>query len=76
MAGTKRSKIKKNDQVAIIAGRDKGRRGRVLEVIPGKGKVKVEGAGMIKRHRRRIRRQIAGAALWIRNLISTSPTCS
>ena len=42
MAGTKRSKIKKNDQVAIIAGRDKGRRGRVLEVLPGKGKIKVE----------------------------------
>ena len=52
MARTKRSKIKKNDQVAIIAGRDKGRRGRVLEVVPAKGKVKVEGAGMIKRHQK------------------------
>ncbi|HKN82806.1 MAG TPA: KOW motif domain-containing protein, partial [Pyrinomonadaceae bacterium] len=52
MAGTKRSKIKKNDQVVIIAGRDKGRRGRVLEVVPGKGKVKIEGAGMIKRHQK------------------------
>ena len=52
MAGTKRSKIKKNDQVVIIAGRDKGKRGRVLEVSPTKGKVKVEGAGMIKRHQK------------------------
>ena len=52
MAGTKRSKIKKNDQVVIIAGRDKGKRGRVLEVLPGKAKVKVEGAGMIKRHQK------------------------
>ena len=52
MAGTKRSKVKKNDQVAIIAGRDKGKRGRVLEVLPAKGKVKVEGAGMIKRHQK------------------------
>jgi large subunit ribosomal protein L24 len=52
MAGTKRSKIKKNDQVVVIAGRDKGRRGRVLEVVPAKGKVKVEGVGMIKRHQR------------------------
>jgi large subunit ribosomal protein L24 len=52
MAGTKRSKIKKNDQVAIIAGRDKGRRGRVIEVIPSKGKIKVEGSGMIKRHQK------------------------
>jgi large subunit ribosomal protein L24 len=52
MAGTKRSKIRKNDQVVIIAGRDKGRRGRVLEVAPTTGKIKVEGAGMIKRHQK------------------------
>ena len=52
MAGTKRSKVKKNDQVVIIAGRDKGKRGRVLEVTPSSGKVKVEGVGMIKRHQR------------------------
>ena len=50
--GTKRAKIKRNDQVVIIAGRDKGKRGRVLEVLPGKGKVKVEGAGIIKKHQR------------------------
>src|ERR1700754_453876 len=52
MAGTKRSKVKKNDQVVIMAGRDKGKRGRVLEVLPAKGKVKVEGAGIIKRHQK------------------------
>jgi large subunit ribosomal protein L24 len=52
MAGTKRSKIKKNDQVVIIAGRDKGKRGRVLEVTPGNGKVKIEGVAVIKRHQR------------------------
>jgi large subunit ribosomal protein L24 len=50
--GTKRLKVRKNDQVVVIAGRDKGKRGRVLEVAPGKGKVKVEGAGMIKKHQR------------------------
>src|SRR5882724_4034265 len=52
MAARKRSKIKKNDQVVIIAGRDKGRRGRVLEVAPARGKIKIEGVGMIKRHQR------------------------
>jgi large subunit ribosomal protein L24 len=52
MAGTKRSKIKKNDQVVVIAGRDKGKRGRVLEVAPVEGKIKVEGVGVIKRHQR------------------------
>jgi large subunit ribosomal protein L24 len=50
--GTKRAKIRKNDQVIVIAGRDKGKRGRVLEVSPTTGKVKVEGAGMIKKHQR------------------------
>ena len=52
MAGTKRSKIKKNDQVVVIAGRDKGKRGRVLEVAPTTGKIKVEGVGVIKRHQK------------------------
>ena len=52
MAGTKRAKIKKNDQVVVIAGRDKGRRGRVIEVVPARGKVKVEGVGIIKRHQK------------------------
>jgi large subunit ribosomal protein L24 len=50
--GTKRAKIRKNDQVVVIAGRDKGKRGRVLEVQPRTGKVKIEGAGMIKKHER------------------------
>ena len=52
LKGTKRVRIKKNDQVVVTAGRDKGKRGRVLEVSPVKGKVKVEGAAMIKRHQR------------------------
>jgi len=50
--GTKRAKIRKDDQVIVIAGRDKGKRGRVLAVAPDKGKIKIEGAGMIKRHQK------------------------
>ncbi len=50
--GTKRARIKKGDQVVVIAGRDKEKRGRVLEVSPVLGKVKVEGAGMIKKHQK------------------------
>ena len=48
----RRAKIKKNDQVVVMAGRDKGKRGRVLDVIPARGKVKVEGANVIKRHQK------------------------
>lgn len=50
--GTKRSRVKKGDQVVVIAGRDKDKRGRVLEVSPVRGKVKIEGAGMIKKHQK------------------------
>ena len=52
MKERKRAKIKKNDQVVLIAGRDKGKRGRVLAVAPSRGKIKIEGAGVIKRHQR------------------------
>jgi len=50
--GTKRVKIKKGDQVIVMAGRDSGKRGRVLEVRPLEGKVKVEGVAVVKRHQR------------------------
>ena len=50
--GTKRSKVKKGDQVVVMAGRDRGKRGRVLEVRPAEGKVKVEGVAMQKKHQR------------------------
>lgn len=43
-------KIRKNDQVLVIAGRDRGKKGRVLSVNPEKRRVIIEGVGMIKRH--------------------------
>jgi large subunit ribosomal protein L24 len=50
--GTKRVKVKKGDQVVVMTGKDRGKRGRVLDVKPAEGKVKVEGVGVIKRHQR------------------------
>jgi large subunit ribosomal protein L24 len=38
--------------VAVLAGRDRGKRGRVLRVLPTKGRVIVEGVNLIKRHTR------------------------
>jgi large subunit ribosomal protein L24 len=43
-------KIRRDDTVRIIAGKDRGRTGRVLRVDPAKDKVYVEGANIIKRH--------------------------
>jgi len=44
--------IKRDDVVKVIAGRDKGKTGRVLHVDREKGKVLVEGISMVKRHTR------------------------
>ena len=56
-----RIQIKKNDTVKVIAGRDKGKTGRVLSVDREKGKVLVEGISMVKRHTRpNPQRQIKG----------------
>ena len=45
-------RLKKDDQVKVIAGRDRGRTGRVISVDRRKGKVLVEGVAMVKRHTR------------------------
>ncbi len=44
------AKIKKGDTVIVIAGKDKGREGRVLAVRPAEDRVLVEGVNMAKRH--------------------------
>jgi large subunit ribosomal protein L24 len=44
--------IKKEDRVLVLTGRDRGKVGRVLHVIPDKGRVLVEKVNMIKRHTR------------------------
>ena len=44
--------IRKNDSVIVIAGRERGKRGRVLRVIPDARRVIVEGVNFIKRHTR------------------------
>lgn len=47
-----RIKVKKDDLVRVIAGRDKGKTGKVLEVDRLKGKITVEGVMVVKRHTR------------------------
>jgi large subunit ribosomal protein L24 len=46
------SRIKKDDQVIVISGRDKGARGRVLKVLREENKVIVEGVGRVKKHQK------------------------
>jgi large subunit ribosomal protein L24 len=49
---TKRLHIRKDDHVVVIAGKDKGKTGRVLRTEPGRGRVFVEGLNIVKRHQR------------------------
>ena len=44
--------VKKDDKVLVIAGKDRGKSGRVLRVIPDKGRALVEGVAFVKRHTR------------------------
>jgi large subunit ribosomal protein L24 len=44
--------IRRNDQVVITTGKDSGKRGRVLKVLPAKNRLIVEGVNLIKRHTR------------------------
>jgi large subunit ribosomal protein L24 len=53
------ARIKSGDEVIVISGKDRGKRGKVLRVEPRHGRVYVEGLNMIKRHQRP--RQVAGA---------------
>ena len=46
------AKIKKGDSVVVRSGRDKGRTGTVLQVMPKEGKVVVEGVNVATRHRK------------------------
>ena len=45
-------KIKKNDHVVVVAGRDKGRTGLVIAAYPDKGKVLVQGVNVVKKNKK------------------------
>jgi large subunit ribosomal protein L24 len=47
--------VRKNDMVMIIAGKEKGKSGKVLHVFPSKGRLTVENLNMVKRHKRATR---------------------
>ena len=53
--------VKKNDVVVVIAGTERGKRGRVLQVLREKDRVIVEGAKIIKRHTRKSQSHPQGA---------------
>ena len=53
-------KIRKGDNVVVIAGKDKGRTGEVVQVLPKEDRAVVRGINMVKRHQRQTQTQEAG----------------
>lgn len=66
--------IKKNDQVYILSGKERGKVGKVLRVFPGERRAVVEGLNFIQKHTRPIRRRTSKAESSRKSPRSTSPT--
>ena len=54
------AKIRKGDNVIVLTGRDRGRRGEVIQVMPDEGRALVRGIHMVKRHQRQTAAQDGG----------------
>ncbi len=53
-------KVRRGDKVVVIAGRDKGKRGEIVKVMPKENRAIVSGVNMVKRHQKQTARQEAG----------------
>jgi large subunit ribosomal protein L24 len=56
-----KSHVKKGDEVVVLAGKEKGKRGKIIAVSPKKARVIVEGLQLIKRHMRKSQQHPQGA---------------
>ena len=70
--------IKKDDTVIVIAGRDKGKKGKVLKVFPKEERALVQGVNVVKRHQRQTQKQQGGivnkeASIHLSNLAHVDP---
>jgi large subunit ribosomal protein L24 len=71
-------KIRKGDHVVVITGKDKGKRGEVLKMLPAENRAIVKGVAMIRRHQKQTAAQEGGiiakeAAIHISNLALEDP---
>lgn len=77
----KKMHVKRGDKVMVIAGKDKGKEGKIITAIPKKGKVIVEGVAMVKKHQKaRMQGQESGiihmeAAIDASNVMRICPSC-
>ena len=72
------AKIRKGDNVIVLSGRDRGRRGEVIQVMTAEGRALVRGIHMVKRHQRQTAAQDGGiiskeASVHLSNLAIADP---
>ena len=72
------AKIKKGDKVVVLTGRDKGRSGEVVQVMPSEDRAIVSGINVVKRHQRQSAKQEGGiiskeAPIHLSNLAAVDP---
>ena len=72
MTAVHKFKLKKEDTVQIIAGKDKGKRGRILKILRDKDRVVVEGLNMVKKTKKRRSQQDRGGIAEIEAAIHSS----
>lgn len=65
-------KIRKGDTVQVIKGKDVGKKGKVLEILPSRLKAIVEGINLVKKHRRKTQQEQTGGIVSIEAPISIS----
>ena len=65
-------KLKKEDTVEIIAGKDKGKRGRILKILRDKDRVVVEGANIVKKAKKRRNQQDRGGIIEVEAAVHSS----
>ena len=65
-------KIRKNDTVLVLKGKDKGKKGRVLQVFTARSRALVEGINMVKKHKRQTSQNQQGGIISIESPISVS----
>jgi len=73
------AKVKKGDKVVVLTGRDKGRSGEVIQVLPKEDRAFVRGINLVKKHQKQTQNQEGGiiskeAAIHLSNIASADPT--
>jgi large subunit ribosomal protein L24 len=64
--------IRKDDEIQVVSGKDRGRRGRVVRVLPREGRIMVEGVARAKKHSRPSKKRQQGGIIDVELFVDSS----